>query len=663
MLPSRLRPTPAVPLAVRFAVPIALGLALATATVAAAQWRPEGPFAAVVRDVAFDPTDPSRVYAATVAGGVWRSADGGRSWELPSGDMTNYTVEWIEVDPGNPATLWVGIDQTGGGSAMFRSIDRGASWKAVQDAAQGEGGRMHPVGQRVAFGPKSTIWVPSTNLHYRSDDGGKTWRDFRVPNQDAYAIAVHPTDPKVVLAGGRGESLNVSRSVDGGKTWRQTGIGLGQSSVKRLFFDPADPQVVSALAGTFGSFFKSTDGGDEWAQRTLPVGGTDEVFDLVIAPGTRTLWAATEGGLLRSSDGGDSWEESRAGLGGYLVRTVAFHPTDPRRLLAATGGTGVYVSGDGGDSWEPTNQGLAAGWTEELFGRDGSPAVWAQLSVGLFRLDGPGAWTEVQAPFADGEAAELDGMLFDRNNPQVVYAHEGSSYWTSTDGGRRWQEAEKKEPSMRDMMRGNLASPEFKSLAQDAGNVRTLYAGVWSSPDPGQAVWRTTDGGKTWKPAGAGLPDEAVQRLVSTAPETVLAVVDSDQLWRTTGGGSSWSRVGDGLPGEELRELAVDPRDATIVLVATEKGLFRSTDGGATFAKAGGALGEEDVEAVAFDGRGGAWAGTFSGVFRSSDGGTTWSALSDGLPNTDVRALAVAGTPARLYAGIAGGSVWSMPLP
>lgn len=661
MSPPAPRPRPGLPIGPSVALALALAGALATGP-ASAQWRAEGPVAGTVNDLAVDPTNPDTLYAGTAGGGVWRSTDAGRTWEQPSGDLTNYTVEWVEVDPADPARLWAAVDQRGP-SAMFRSTDRGASWKRVTDRVQGELGNLHAVGQRVAFAPgkPGTMFVPSTNLHYRTEDGGKTWRDFRVPNQDAYAFAVHPSDPRVVLAAGRGETLNLSRSTDGGKTWRQTGSGLAQNSIRRIFFDPADPAVVWAVGGTFRTVFRSTDGGDEWETLELPIGGTDEVFDLSPAPGTGTLWAATEGGLLRSADRGASWQ--RVGrFGGYLAKRVAFDPRNPRRLWAAAGGTGVWASTDGGDSWTPSSNGLFAGWTEELYAAPGAAAVFAQLSVGLFRLDG-GRWTELREPFADGKPAEIDGVLFDRSNPQVAWAYSGSSHWTSADGGRRWTAYAQKEPSMRDLMRGNLATPEFNSLAQDAGNPRVLYAGAWSGNDPGQSVWRSIDGGKTWKPAGAGLPEESVQRLLSTAADSVLAIVDREQLWRTTGGGGSWSRVGGGLPDAELRELAADPRDPSRVFIATKEGLYRSTDGGASFGKLGGPLAEEDVEAVVVAPDGTAFAGTFHGVFRSADGGETWSAASDGLPNTDVRALAVGGAPARLWAGIAGGSVWSLALP
>lgn len=72
----------------------------------------------------------------------------------------------------------------------------------------------------------------------------------------------------------------------------------------------------------------------------------------------------------------------------------------------------------------------------------------------------------------------------------------------------------------------------------------------------------------------------------------------------------------------------------------------------------------DDVEAVVVSSDGAAFAGTFHGVFRSTDGGTTWKAMNEGLPNTDVRSLALAGGgPARLWAGLAGGSAWSTEVP
>ena len=251
--------------------------------------------------MAIAPSQSSVVYAATSGGGVWRSDDGGKTWSLPGDEMTSRDVHWVQVDPADPATVWAGIDADGSHSAVWRTTDKGATWKPVADSYQG--GRVQATGAPIAFAPTQpkTIYVPSSNLHYRTDDGGKTWRDFRVPNQDAYVIAVHPKDPKIVYAGGRGDTLNLSRSTDAGKTWRQIGIGLGKNSLKHLLFDPSDPNTMYAAGGVFTAIFKSTDQGENWTEIEVPVGGTSDLFGLTIDPKTAgVLWAATEDGLLKS---------------------------------------------------------------------------------------------------------------------------------------------------------------------------------------------------------------------------------------------------------------------------------------------------------------------------------------------------------------------------
>jgi photosystem II stability/assembly factor-like uncharacterized protein len=151
-----------------------------------------------------------------------------------------------------------------------------------------------------------------------------------------------------------------------------------------------------------------------------------------------------------------------------------------------------------------------------------------------------------------------------------------------------------------------------------------------------------------------------VKLLRSGGPGTVFAACGDDGLFRTTDGGKSWSRVRPGA----VQDLAVDPGQSARVFAATPVGLFRSTDGGATWSRVAQGLKEDDVEAVVVSGDGKVFAGTFDGVFRSVDGGTSWQAMNEGLTNTDVRALAIAGgSPARLYAGLAGGSVASTDLP
>lgn len=633
-------------------------------------WRAEGPFLGTVVDVAFDARTPGLAYAAAANGGVFRSTDGGRNWVAAGRPKTNSSIEWLEVDPGTPGSLWLGVDNPGK-PALWRSRDQGATWSVVTDNYRGQLATLHPVGYRIAFAPSrpADIWVPSTNLHYRSRDGGKSWSDFRVEGQDVYAMAVDPQNPDIVYAGGHGGqesgAAHLSRSDDGGKSWNPVGAGL-EPAIHLLRVDPVKGATVYA-ASRSGKLWKSVDRGATFAALPVPIGATDDIYNLRFETGkSGELWLASEKGLLRSADGGASWQRADRDSGRYLIHAVAPDPANPRVLLAASSGGGVYRSADGGTSWATSSSGLTAAWVRRIHATPGSAVLFVQTATGLFRRDADGTWTEKAEPFEDdGDEVELDGLLFDGKSSETVWAFDGSSAWRSSDGGRSFRALEKKEPSMRDLMKGNLASAQFRSLAQDPGNPSILYAGSWSNDDPGQAVWKSVDAGKSFKAAGSGLPGEDVTLLRAAAPGVVYAVVGK-ALYRTDDGGAKWVAAGGGLPSAiDLREVCLDPTQPTRLFVATEKGLFLSSDSGASFEKAGSAVTEEDVEAVAVAPDGRLYAGSWRGVFTSRDAGATWTSMSDSLPHRDVRALAVGGAPGspRLWVGTAGGGVFSTPLP
>jgi photosystem II stability/assembly factor-like uncharacterized protein len=339
------------------------------------------------------------------------------------------------------------------------------------------------------------------------------------------------------------------------------------------------------------------------------------------------------------------------------VASVAFHPREPNTVVAAVAGAGVYRSTTGGETWTASNTGVAAGWVEQLYSQPGAAAIFAKTSMGTFRRDADGAWTELREPFATNDKeVELDGVLFD-TTPGMVWAFQTSDAWRSTDGGRSFTPLE---------VRRSLTSVDrvgFRSLAQHPQNGKVLWAGNWTAHSPGTSIYKTTDGGREWRPSGKGLPTEAVTMLRTGGPEEVFALVRRRELFATRDAGTTWSSVGRGLPDADVLQLAVDRADPSRVFVASVEGLYRSTDRGATFTKLGSALEKQRVRAVAIGADGIVFAGSFGGVFVSEDGGSTWTTMNGSLPNTDVRALAIGGAPeVRLWIGLAGGSVWSVPL-
>ena len=623
----------------------------------APDWRPDGPPLAASTDISRSPLRPDTLYLATQSGGVYRSDDNGRQWTLPGDELTSRTIRWVEADPANADTVWAGEDDPGN-PAVWRSLDRGATWKLLTPSYKGELATLHPVGWPIAFAPsKATdVWIPSTSLNYRSRDGGQTWTDFRVPNQDAYLIAVHPQNPAIVWAAGAGQNHHLSRTDDGGRTWKAIGKGLEQRVTVLVARGGADPVLYAATG--FNDFFKSVDNGETFTPVPSPVSGTQRILRLEFAPGTpSTMWMTTQAGLFKSSDG-QRWTPSDRGTGRYLVTGLAFDPRDPNAVVSAVAGAGVYRSADGGSSWTLSNAGLGAGWIEKLYAHPGAPAVIAQTSVGTFVRDRSGIWTELSAPFVTGDKeVELDGFLFEGTSG-VVWAHETADLWRSVDGGLKFVPADyKKSPT-------SIDGVSFRSLAQHPNNPKVLWAGTWTGRSAGTSVYKSTDGGREWRRSGKGLPTEAVTMLRSGAPDHVIALSGRRALYATSDGGASWAAIGSGLPDADVVQVIVDPSEPSRVFVVAGLSLFVSADRGAAFTKIGGTLEKERVRAFASAPDGMLFAGSFRGIFASRDSGTTWTALTGKLPNTDVRAIAVGGSPeARLWIGLAGGSVWSAPLP
>ena len=640
---------------------VALSIACASITTLTSQagldWRADGPPLASATDISRSPMQPDTLYLATQNGGVYRSDDNGKRWVLPGDELTSRRIRWVEADRSKADTVWAGEDDPGN-PAVWRSLDRGVTWKLVTDSYKGELMTLHPVGWPIAFAPtKATdIWVPSTNLNYRSRDGGRSWTDFRVPNQDVYLVAVHPQNPDIVWAAGAGQNYHLSRTDDGGRTWKGIGKGLGQRVNVLVAAGGAQPVVYAATG--FNDFFKSTDNGETFTPIPSPVSGTQRITRLQFAPGTSTsptMWVTTNAGLFKSPDG-QQWTPADRGTGRYIVTGLAFDARDPNAIVAAAAGAGVYRTVDGGNTWTASNAGLNASWIEELYAQPGAATVIAKTSAGTFLRDRSGAWTELGAPFVTGDKeVDIPGFLFE-GTTGAIWGHDAADLWRSADGVKFTAVDYKRSRS--------VDSVGFKSLAQHPQNPKVLWAGNWTGRSEGTSVYKSIDGGREWRPSGKGLPIEAVTMLRTGAPDQVIALSGRRALFATADGGASWTAIGRGLPDADVAQVVIDPSQASRVFAVVGNSLFVSADRGAAFTKVGGTLEKERIRALAAAPDGMLFVGSFRGISASRDAGTTWTALTGTLPNTDVRAIVIGGAPdTRLWIGLAGGGVWSAPLP
>ena len=260
------------------------------------KWRLVGPFrGGRCVAVAGHPTDFQTFYMGTTGGGVWKTDDGGTSWQnISDGFFKRASVGGIAISPVDPNVIYVGM-----GEATIRG-----------NVSHGDG-------------------------VYRSLDGGETWQHMGLAEtRNIGKVRVHPTNPDLVYVAALGHAhgpnaeRGVYRSKDGGVTWEHVLKRDENTGGVDLAIDPHNPRVIYAslwearrgphymVSGGEGSgLFKTTDGGDTWAEITRNEGmpkGIIGKIGVVASPAQRgRVWAlveAEEGGVFRSDNGGKTWE-------------------------------------------------------------------------------------------------------------------------------------------------------------------------------------------------------------------------------------------------------------------------------------------------------------------------------------------------------------------
>lgn len=615
-------------------------LLLIALPISAASWKAEGPYFGNTLSIIVDHANPDRLWVSTHGGGVWRSVDGGKSWKLSGKLLADRVVSFVAQQP-KSNVLWAGAEQ----GALARSKDGGDTWEWVRtDLAY--------TPHRPTFDPTNpkAMWLADVNLHKRTTDGGVKWTEFRVSGGDVMTFTFHPKDAKTIYAGGVNGRAGLWKTIDAGGSWKQIGRGLNEMNrARRLLIDPNNPDTMYMAA--WRGVYKSTDAGETW---TALSGNfhDQEIESLTMHPTSpETIFVSTKKGFMKSTDGGATWNRMGGGYPNYVTRSLAIHPITPDIMWAAAAGAGIYKTTDGGKTWTEANNGFAASWIENVWGGP-SGQMFARTSRGVFRADGQGGWTEITQPFSDDEA-NIFSVIFDVKNPRLVHAGDPGDLNRSTDGGATWTELVKpfQDPS-----------PAFHNVVFDEKNPKIIYSADrhTSSDDP--PIFKSVDGGAKWKPAHKGISVgmRILELRLDTSGALVALANEGAGFWRSTDGAMSWTTGGSGLPAKDVKAMAIDPTNPKLMFVAAKEGLFRSEDAGATFTKVATKLEDEELESVAVDARGIFYVANGDGVHRSSDQGKTWTPFNDGLTNPDVRILHSAG--ARLYAGTAGGGVFSIVL-
>ncbi len=280
-----------------------------------------------VRVWAFDPVNPSVVYAGTTAG-FFKSVDRGATWTAANAGLTSFDVQGLAVDGKNPAILYAGTSAGG----VFKTVDAGGRWSAVNAGL----GNANVRWLAIDPGDSNVVYAATAGGVYKSTDAARSWRASSqgIGTIGLNVVVIDPKTPATLYAGSGSQGL--FKSTDGGSSWVKSSEGLRGGNVSSIVIDPVNPSTLYLANWTDGAF-KSTDGGKSWSQFGTGIPSGFHAYYLAIDPSDpAVVYASVSSGVFRSADSGQTWQRAESGLAGTGgPRLLAAHPADRALLLLA----------------------------------------------------------------------------------------------------------------------------------------------------------------------------------------------------------------------------------------------------------------------------------------------------------------------------------------
>ena len=533
-----------------------------------------------VTDVVVDPRDENIMYAATwqrhrnvaayMGGGpgtkLFKSTDGGDSWRqlkngLPVGKLGKIGLAISEI---NPDVLYAAIELERRKGAVYRSSNGGESWKKMSDTVSGATGPHYY--QELVASPHhfDKIYLMDVRVQV-SDDGGKTFYTMSEGNKhsDNHSMTFKKNDPNYLLVGTDG---GIYESFDDTKSWKFVN-NLPLTQFYKLAVDDSYP-FYNIYGGTQDN---NTQGGPSRTFRSNGIVNSDWFVLLggdghqpATEPGNPNIvYAQSQQGNLHRVDrttGEAVFIKPYSGLNEDFERfnwdsPILVSSHNPKRLYF--GSQRVWKSDDRGDSWTPISKDLTK--NEE---RLSLPIMGRQQSW-------DSAW-DVYAMSTYNTITSLSESILDQN---ILYAGTDDGLIHSTkDGGSSWTSITV------DKLPGVPDSSFVNDIKADLHNDQVAYVALDNHKfgDYSPYLYKTSNGGKSWKPIINGLPEDTfVWRIVQDHIDPNLLFLASEYgLYFSNNQGEMWTKFSTGLPTISVRDLVIQKRENDLVLATFGRGFY-----------------------------------------------------------------------------------------
>lgn len=652
-----------------------------------------------ISDLAVNEADPRIFYVGTATGGVWKTVNGGTSFEAVFRDEATASIGDVTLAPSNANVVWVGSGEPQNrqsspwGNGVYRSVDAGRSWThlGLDDTHHISRIQVHPADPDVAYvAAMGHLWGPNEMRGvFRTTDGGTTWEKVLYVDEHTGAIdlVMDPHDPNTLFAAlyqrqrrawgfnGGGPGSGIYRTLDGGDSWHELSEGLPRGDMGRIGLD-------------------------------IYRGNPDWIYAVVQADPSGDDDGDVEDGVYRSWDRGETWEQiSTENPRPMYYSQIRVDPNDPERVYL--GGADFYMSEDGGREF--TDEAAVevhldhhAIWINPadsdhlILGSDGGVSVsfdrsqrWRQLlnlPVSQFYEIG----LDMRRPYTVCGGLQDNGSWCapsDTWGSQGIRTSDwfnvgaGDGFFTEMHPNGRLMFAESQGGNL---VRVDLVTRErqygFRPEARDADGEAMDLRRNWNTP----ILMSSHDDSRMYYGANVLFRSDDLGHSWERISDDLTYAVDRDtlEIMGVPGAAPQMSRNDGQSTYGNLVSIAESPVDDGVLYTGADDGRLMGTrDGGGTWTDLTGNVPGLPpftyvTRIIASHAAAGTVYAAFDGhrsddfqayVYRSDDYGASWRRITDGLPPSSVNALEqhprnanlwFVGNEVGIWVSVNGGDAW-----